>query len=235
MPTHEPSSSPAPSPEPPILTLIQPEQPGTLVTVNDAVVEASSISASVTIPERPGLYRLVVSIHDFDGVAYDAATQALIPALIVHVAGDLWADYRFIEPASTTLGAVLFVPVRLGNTGATPWESDATWEIGGGNGIRPGPRAHLEIRWLALGGARQAPDVEPPTPDDVLLPVIDPGTDVVVRLSLDAPSTPGDYLLVLDVVSPVAGSLAASGVPPGLLRVHVGDAVPAVKPPPQTD
>ena len=41
----------------------------------------------VTMPSVPGRYRLTITLHDADGVAYDAATQALIPPLIVRVTG----------------------------------------------------------------------------------------------------------------------------------------------------
>ena len=42
----------------------------------------------VTMPSIPGRYRLTITLHDADGVEYDAATQALIPSLIVRVTGD---------------------------------------------------------------------------------------------------------------------------------------------------
>jgi hypothetical protein len=41
----------------------------------------------------------------------------------------------------------------------------------------------------------------------------------VLELGLTAPATPGAYLLVLDIVTADRGSLAALGVPPGLVRV----------------
>jgi hypothetical protein len=221
--------------EPPTVEAIQPEQLGTLVTVSNARVKASQISAPIAFPEHPGTYRLVVSVHDPDGVAYDANTQTLIPALIVHVAGDLWADYRFAEASSTTTGIPFVVPLRLANTGALPWEADAAWRVGGGNALRSGPQAHLEMRWLSLGGVREGPSVDPEAPNDVLLPTIEPGGEALLKLELVAPPGLGDYLLVVDVVSPVAGSLAASGVPAGILRVHVSEPVPPTKVPPQSD
>ena len=35
------------------------------------------------------------------------------------------------------------------------------------------------------------------------------------------PSAPGDYLLVLDIVTPDRGSLAAAGIDPTIIRIHV--------------
>ena len=46
----------------------------------------------MTLPTTPGRYRLTVTLHDADGVAYDAVTQALIPSLIVRVTGDFDGD-----------------------------------------------------------------------------------------------------------------------------------------------
>jgi len=50
-----------------------------------------------------------------------------------------------------------------------------------------------------------------------------PGMSVVVPFALTAPATPDGYLVVLDVVDPVAGSFAAVGVPPGIVRVTVSN------------
>jgi len=38
---------------------------------------------------------------------------------------------------------------------------------------------------------------------------------------MSAPATAGEDLLVFDVVDPVTGSMAAAGVPPGIVRVTV--------------
>jgi hypothetical protein len=45
---------------------------------------------------------------------------------------------------------------------------------------------------------------------------------------LTAPAAPGDYLILLDVITPRIGSLAIAGVSPGIIRVTVSaSAVPA--------
>ncbi|HLA16434.1 MAG TPA: hypothetical protein VJZ72_05985, partial [Candidatus Limnocylindrales bacterium] len=172
------------------------------------------------------IYRLVTSIHGPDGVAYDAATQALIPALIVHVTGEVWADYRFVEPTATLAGAHLSIPLRLSNTGAAAWESRTFQTIGEEKRIQLGQPARLEVRWLDLASAgRDRDGAALPVARDVPLQVIDPGAETVIRIDVVAPSIPGDYLLVLDVVSPLLGSLAAMGVPPGMVRVHVTEQI----------
>ena len=62
------------------------------------------------MPAAPGRYRLTVTLHDDDGVAFDAATQATFPSLIVRVTGDLdasswpWADREAVG-AEITIGS----------------------------------------------------------------------------------------------------------------------------------
>jgi hypothetical protein len=56
----------------------------------------------------------------------------------------------------------------------------------------------------------------------VILPAgLAPGASASIVIQTTAPSVPGEYLLVLDVVDPSTGSLAATGVPPGIVRVTV--------------
>ena len=83
------------------------------------------------------------------------------------------------------------------------------------------PTARLVARWLPLGiGAA----VAPATPTVSASARVDPGAQTTVELALIAPTVPGDYLLLLDIDSPLHGSLAAAGVPPAQVRVTVGSA-----------
>src|SRR5439155_700644 len=50
---------------------------------------------------------------------------------------------------------------------------------------------------------------------------LEPGATADVEFQLTAPTVPGEYLVILDVVDPTTGSLAAAGVPPGIVRVTV--------------
>ena len=56
-----------------------------------------------------------------------------------------------------------------------------------------------------------------------------PGGSAQVNLALTAPAAPGDYLLLLDVVSPSSGPLSSLGSQPAIVRVTVG-AAPAPAP-----
>ena len=48
-----------------------------------------------------------------------------------------------------------------------------------------------------------------------------PGVKVDTVLDLVAPTAPGQYLLLLDIVTPERGSLVAAGADPTMIRVTV--------------
>ena len=71
-------------------------------------------------PPTPGRYRLTITLHDKDGVAYDAATQAQFPALIVRVTGDL--DATIVAPDLSVPNAARPSSCRCGSaTGRDAW------------------------------------------------------------------------------------------------------------------
>jgi hypothetical protein len=82
--------------------------------------------------------------------------------------------------------------------------------------------------WVALGvGVDTSASL---TATEVLLL---PGEQAVVRVPLLTPTTPGAYLLLLDVLTPAYGSLAAAGLAPATIRVVV-EPLPEVRSPPDT-
>jgi hypothetical protein len=206
--------------------LVVPEQPGELVAPVPAKRLASGgLAVAVQMPANPGLYRLVATIHGPDGVAYDAATQALVPALIVRVVGGETARYTMVETATTQAGGPFELAVRVTNLGRSAWGQAATTHPVSEAEIDPASRATLVARWVDLGGGASAP-AAPGTPADAVavtvLPAgLAPGGSADVDVQMSAPAAAGEYLLVLDVVDPLTGSMAASGVPPGIVRVTV--------------
>ena len=204
----------------PGIDLVVPERPGELVApIAARLVKGGGLAVPVQLPATPGLYRLVATIHGSDGVAFDAATQALVPALVVRVIGGETAAYGMPATAKAAAGAPLPFSVRVTNLGRTAWGQAATiFRVDGGE-TEPASRATLVARWVDLGGsnATGAPAVAM-----TMLPAgLRPGGSADVDLHLVAPAAPGEYLLVLDIVDPRTGSLAATGVPPGIVRVSV--------------
>ena len=211
------------APADPTIDLVVPEQVGEVVApVLATRLATGGISVAVTVPSRPGLYRLVATIHQPNGVAYDASTQALIPALVVRVTGPLTATYGAPATATAVAGLPFQLAVRVTNLGRRPWGRAAETHAVGAAELEPAKRASLVARWVDLGAAGVTPAGSAgPVASSVLPAALAPGASVDVAFLLVAPVAPGEYLLVLDVVDPTTGSLAAAGVPPGIVRVTV--------------
>lgn len=216
-PTTSPGTTdpPAAVPEPPDLTPVRAEDPGELVTVRETVRRAGMLRATVTLPAVPGSYRLTTTLHDGDGIAFDRATQALLPALIVQVAGTLSAAFGVDEETTVVGGRTVVLRVRVANTGTVAWaEAPAADDPASPREADPVP--WLVGRWIRLDGLGTAVPAPATAPAWVA-----PGTNSVVALPISAPEEEGTYLVVLDIVTPAAGSLVALGNDPGMLRVVV--------------
>lgn len=211
-----PARPPAADPSAARLTYIQPGQVGDVVEPVAALVGPTRVVVDVTLPSRPGRYRLVITLHDKGKVAYDAATQELVGSVIVDVAGAL--DARFLVEPTARVGAGqrLELPVGVANVGAKAWTA-----IGADR--RRGPEeqqiaALLVAHWVALDPGGEAPARSSAVR---LAESVDSGVVERVLLGLDAPERPGSYLLVLDVLVPSLGSLTGNGGQPAMVRVLV--------------
>jgi hypothetical protein len=226
-PAASPTASPNPAPTPAPVDLVAPEVIGQVVAPVAATRTEGGISVPVTVPTKPGLYRLVGTIHGTDGVAYDAATQVLMPALIVRVTGKLGARYEAPAAAYAYASGLFRLHVGVTNLGAAAWGSRAVKPVGGAEKA-PARRATLIARWLSLSGQTGA---SPAKERSAVLPAgLAPGASAAVDFVLTAPTAPGDYLLLLDVVAPQGGSLAGAGVPPGIVRITISGAAGAPAP-----
>ncbi len=235
-PSPDPGASPVPTATPvpaagiaPEIDLVAPEVVSSVVTSVPATIRGRRLVVTVDLPAVPGAYRLVTTVHAPGGVAYDAATQALVPALAVRVSRPLSAAYGVVQTFEVEAGGSIRLPVRVANDGSERW---ADLPILGEDLVDPSvatvhPTARLVARWLPLGIGSAVP---PTTPTASASARVEPGSRTTVELALVAPTVPGDYLLLLDVDSPLHGSLAAAGVPPAQVRVTVG---PAPTPVPQ--
>jgi hypothetical protein len=206
----------------PDIDLVVPEQSGEIVAPVPAKrLARGGLAVPVAVPSSPGLYRLVATIHGADGVAFDAATQALVPALVVRVIGGETAAYSMAAIAAVTAGGPFDLPIRVTNLGRSAWGHPATVHAIGAE-TEPAARATLVARWVDLGGGAGTPAASGGTVAVTILPAgLAPGGSVDVDFRMAAPAAAGEYLLVLDVVDPRTGSLAAAGVPPGIVRVTV--------------
>ena len=181
-----------------------------------------ALRVPVTLPTTPGRYRLTVTLHDTDGVAYDAITQALIPTLIVRVTGDFDGDLQAAPTADLQAGADVALGVRVRNLGIAAWGAAAIKPTSNLSGYVPAKIAKLTGRWIPLAGGAVLPTDPADQAVSTDLPIgLAPGKSFDATLAIKAPKAPGSYLLLLDVVTPDGGSLVASGADPTLVRVTV--------------
>jgi hypothetical protein len=198
-----------------------PEVVGDVVTTSATKVGPDSLVATVDLPAAPGRYRLVTTVHDADGVAYDAATQALVASLIVRVSPPVSVAFGVSPQLRLVAGESTTVAVRVANDGAVPWTAPTAGQAPKGLFVPPDRASLVMAGWLAIGvgvdtsGNLTAAEVE-------LLP----GEETVVQLPLVAPDVPGTYLVLLDLFTPGYGSLDAAGLQPVTIRVVVEPAPP---------
>lgn len=190
-------------------TWIEPEVQGDVVQTEVAAWRKTKVTARVLVPQAVGVYRLTISTADSDGVDLPA-TQAQQPqSYLVHVIPSLAVTYTTALALDVGTGQPTALPIRLTNSGIDPWWVPATPD-------EPGSGT-LVATWVALGVSSSAV----PAPTVAEAPFVAPGSSTDVALTLVAPRTPGEYLLVLDVLAPDGGSLAAAGVPPQMVLVTV--------------
>jgi len=172
----------------------------------------SGLSFQVSVPPTAGRYRLTVTLHDRDGVAFDSATQAMLSTLAIRVTGALDGAILAAPAMTLTAGSAVELPVRVANLGKGAWGRAALLDPAGGT--IAATAATIVGWWLPTGEAVGVTTL--PTP-------IEPGATVDAAVALTVPMTPGVYVLVLDLVTPEGGSLMATGVDPTLIRITVVD------------
>jgi hypothetical protein len=216
--------------------LISAEQPGDVISPAALKITKSIMAFYVATPSSPGRYRLSITLHDADGVAYDAATQALVPALVIRVTGDIDAGIDAPSRLDLAPGATADLSLWVANLGRTAWGHLAIDDPRDPDGKVPAESARLTGTWVALGAvddAAQLAAADAASVSAATLPAaFEPRAVAQPKLRLFAPSVAGDYLLVLDVVTPEIGSLTARGVEPTIIRVTVADptAAPVLAP-----
>ncbi len=232
-PSGAPDAAPPPAPD---VDLVVSEQLGSVVVPVMAARNNKGLYVDVAFPSAPGLYRLVPMLHTPDGVAYDAATQALVTPVLVRVSPALAAAYGVQPSLGLVAGSQTQLPIRVLNAGTQRWDQVVTalpTRIADETGVTSRTttlRATLVGTWISVTG-EPVPDAIVAQLDDT---VMAPGGSAALDLALTAPAQPGDYLLLVDVVTPATGALSSGGVRPAIVRVTVG-AAPAIAPTPTPD
>ena len=208
-------------PRPAPRTSSSPRRPVTSSRRPPAKVGKSSFTVPVTLPSVPGHYRLTVTLHDGEGEAYDDATQAMIPTLNVRVTGDYDVAIDVVPAAQLT--------TQPGSPARDPRHEHRQARLGprrGQHAVRskrtgPGRRPSSGAGCRCRPGRPSTRTRRRKRPTRRCRSPFASGQKADAILGLTAPSTPGDYLLLLDVVTPERGSLVASGADPTLVRITV--------------
>ncbi len=196
-----PIPSPEPEPEqradatpPPAIEPVAPRSSARSSRRHEPSSSNGRLRVSVTLPAAPGRYRLVTTVHGADGIAFDAATQVLVPVLTVRVSRPVSAAYG-VDPTPSPGGGRHGRPARpggqrrfadLGEPRRRPRASRSTRPSSAPT--RRPARRPLDPARSSAPGLDGLPDVG--SPIDAA-----PGAEVTVDLGLIAPTVPGDYLL----------------------------------------
>ncbi len=227
-PTPSPAPTSTPVPEAPEVDLVVPEQFGSVVEPVRARRSTGGLGIDVAYPAEPGLYRLTATLHTPDGVAYDAATQAMLVPVLVRVGGAMAVAYGVPATLSATTGVSVDLPVRVLNAGSSRWDQVLAAPL---SRVAGEPEVdlrtttvppYLVATWVSAGG------LAVPAPLTVRLDdaVFAPGGSADAVLGLEVPAEPGTYLLLLDVLTPESGPMSALGGAPAIVRVTVNAAAP---------
>jgi hypothetical protein len=227
---------------PPDFGLIAPERLGDVVAPTGMTVDRKYLSLRVSAPAAPGRYRLTVLLHDNDGVAFDGESQSEVSALIVRLTGPHDAAISAPRSVEVAPGAAHAMSLWVTNLGTAAWGQKmqpAKVVDSNRKPVASTPATHARIvgTWVALGvdDERQveAAAAASITPTE-LSAAFAPRSVAKAELRMFVPSAPGDYLLLIDIVTPEAGSLAGHGVEPTIVRVHVAEPAPAATAEPAT-
>jgi hypothetical protein len=215
--------APAEPGSPPDLGLVVPERLGDVVEPVKVRIADTAMAFQAAAPAEPGRYRLTITLHDGDGVAFDAPTQALFPPLLVRVTGDL--DGRIVAPDRLALerGAQTSLDLWVANLGIEAWGHGAISTTLDPDGSAPAAAARVIGHWVALASDEVSiASAGAATVVAATLPAgLEPGAVVPASVGLVVPTAPGEYLLLLDVEVPGHGSLVAAGLEPTIVRVTV--------------
>ena len=121
-------------------------------------VGRTTFQVPVTLPSAPGRYRLTITVHDGDGVAYDAATQALLPSLIVRVTGDFDGAIQATPTAQLEAGTGFKLGVRVVNLGIAAWGHKAIPPASNLSGYVKAEAASVVGTWIPLSAGASRPD-----------------------------------------------------------------------------
>ena len=202
-----------------------------------ATVSGRSLDVSLPTPQVAGAYELELGLHDSYGPMIGSDGQPLARTVPINVARPLSVAYDVPADLQAVAGEPVTLEVGLTNTGNISWQQLETdvIEQRGPDPFRliPPEQARLVGRIVRLYAADGDEEIASDEPLVVADAAVLPGESAVRLLYFRAPGAAGDYVLILDVVTPSYGPLNEAGVASGTVLLHVGS-VPLPESPPPT-
>jgi hypothetical protein len=195
---------------------IAPEQPGNVVQTEIANLTASSIAAKLMVPSQPGLYRLTITLASNDGVPLPTWMVRQPTAYIVTVPARMGIGFQAPTQLRAVVGRTSSLSVTVTNSGSAPWTAPGA----DAKGLRLSA-------WLVP--VAQAAGTHSPL-QSVPIASLAPGASAKATLKLQAPTTVGDYLLILDVTKSDGTLLDPAGSSAHVIHLSVVVAPPQPTP-----
>jgi len=212
--------------------LVVGEASADVVDTATASKAGTSLRLGLTVPTAPGTYVVLLTLETADGTPYDVATQALLRPFTVVVPKPV--DLRITGPSTLASqpGVPLSFDVALANTGTQAWGSSlyaSMW-----TDPAPDPTVAnsfdsvlaLSANWLNTATGVVTPAASYPLPRQLGAP----GGSTVLHFTIEAPTTGGQYLLVLSLA--VQGNLGEFPQTPLLIPSSISADAPTATPAP---
>ena len=178
---------------------------------------SKAIMARMKLPAVPGAYEIGMSLKErrFGRITASSST-------LVYVPGERRGSVLVKDPGAAVAGEPLELDATVMNTGSRDW-TDPEWLTSSAAEAMDRRRdTTIRASWVLV----DPPDgdrAEAPEPSNVLATPLKPGEAMQATFTVQAPSAPGRWILLLDLVDEVDGSFAAGGSAPRSLVVTVVD------------
>ena len=180
--------------------------------------KTKTITASMKLPGTPGAYEIALSLGErrFGRTVAKSST-------IVYVPGERRGSILVKKPGAAIAGEPLELDATIMNTGSRDW-SDPEW-LTTSAAATLAERRDTVIRasWTLLEATDGDHGAPAPGRVDVLDVPLKSGDAMQATLTVDAPKTPGRWILTLDIADEIVGSFAAAGSAPRTVVVMVVD------------
>jgi hypothetical protein len=178
-----------------------------------------TIRARMTAPVKPGAYQIALSLAErrFGRTVARSST-------LVYVPGARRGSIVVKEPGAVIAGEAFELDATVMNTGTVDWTDPEWLSASAAKAMDRHRNTTVRATWTLLEAADGDAERAGPDAMDVMAVPLKAGDVKHGHLTLAAPSTPGRWVLTLDLVDEVVGSFAARGSAPRTMVIAIVDA-----------